>query len=492
MQAGGDTVTAPLRIGPYAVERLLGVGSFATVWLGYDRALDAHVAIKVLAENWSHDLRVRERFLDEARLLRRLEHERLIRVHAVGELPDGRPYAVLAWADGGSLRDRLAAGEIPAPTALRLLGEVCAGVAVLHRHGVVHRDLTPGNILFRSAGPGGAEQVLIADLGLAKALAAASGLTARAGTPGYMAPEQDDPGAVVDTRADVYGLGRLGIRLLAADPSQREPDQARSASARPGDPTPGRRASGGRGGARPGHRPPPGRPLPRRRDPARRVGPRERPACRARPVRVDRASGPAGSATATGPTRHRPRPGRRRLRLAGAAVVAVAAVGGVGAESGAAGSGRPVGGTYTTGPLTVALPPGWSATGATWAGQYGADGEPEPALVMSPQPRRWAADPRLPGAFVGLSASTAARTTPAGFLAERTHGDCTPAPARATRQAGVEWTVVAYRCERGRPQIVESAALHPGRPALVYVQIAPPADGGPDFVDTLLAGVHLR
>ncbi|MEK8106708.1 protein kinase [Micromonospora sp. M12] len=63
-----------------------------------------------------------------------------------------------------------------------LLGEVCAGVAVLHRHGVVHRDLTPGNILFRSAGPGGAEQVLIADLGLAKALAAASGLTARAGT----------------------------------------------------------------------------------------------------------------------------------------------------------------------------------------------------------------------------------------------------------------------------------------------------------------------
>ncbi|WP_146765333.1 serine/threonine-protein kinase, partial [Micromonospora saelicesensis] len=216
-------MTAPLRIGPYAVERLLGVGSFAMVWLGYDRALDAHVAIKVLAENWSHDLRVRERFLDEARLLRRLEHERLIRVHAVGELPDGRPYAVLAWADGGSLRDRLAAGEIPAPTALRLLGEVCAGVAVLHRHGVVHRDLTPGNILFRSAGSGGGEQVLIADLGLAKALAAASGLTARAGTPGYMAPEQDDPGAVVDTRTDVYGLGRLGIRLLAADPSSANP-----------------------------------------------------------------------------------------------------------------------------------------------------------------------------------------------------------------------------------------------------------------------------
>ncbi|MEU7848119.1 serine/threonine-protein kinase [Micromonospora parva] len=473
-------MTAPLRIGPYAIERLLGVGSFATVWLGYDRALDAHVAIKVLAENWSHDLRVRERFLDEARLLRRLEHERLIRVHALGELPDGRPYAVLAWADGGSLRDRLAAGEIPVPAALRLLGEVCAGVAVLHRHGVVHRDLTPGNILFRCAGPDGAEQVLIADLGLAKALAAASGLTARAGTPGYMAPEQDDPGAVIDTRADVYGLGRLGIRLLAADPTGVNPTS----------------------------------PDPHRRTPALRLRPdvpaavaavlaratAHRPADRypdaaTLHAALTRASDPARLANTTGAVPYRPPPrrkARRPLRLAGATMVAVAAVGAVGAESGGAGSARLVDGTYTAGPLSVALPAGWSATGATWAGQYGADGEPEPALVMSPQPRRWAADPRLPGAFVGLSASTAARTTPAGFLAERTHRDCTPAPARTTRQAGVEWIVVAYRCDRDRPQIIESAALHPGRSAVVYVQLTPPAQSGPAFVDTLLAGVHLR
>lgn len=69
-----------------------------------------------------------------------------------------------------------------------------------------------------------AEQVIIADLGLAKALAAASGLTARAGTPGYMAPEQDDPLAVVDRRADVFGLGQLGLRLLGS-PVRRRPDQ---------------------------------------------------------------------------------------------------------------------------------------------------------------------------------------------------------------------------------------------------------------------------
>ncbi|MEU0552181.1 serine/threonine-protein kinase [Micromonospora sp. NPDC005979] len=473
-------MTSPQLIGPYAIERLLGVGSFATVWLGYDAVLDARVAIKVLAENWSHDLRVRERFLDEARLLRRLEHERLIRVHTVGELPDGRPYAVLAWADRGSLRDRLAAGEIPATAALRLLGEVCAGVAVLHRNGVVHRDLTPGNVLFRSAGPEGAEQVLIADLGLAKALAAASGLTARAGTPGYMAPEQDHPGAVVDTRADVYGLGRLGVRLLAADPTgahPHRPDPPRPAPQirlRDGVP-PGVAAMLARATAyHPDDRYPDAAAL--HAALARVSGPARRPA------------GPVATSARQGPPPRRP----RRSLLTGVAVVVAVAVSQVAAEPGGTGSGRSAGDTYTTGPLTVSLPPGWSATGATWAGQYGADGEPEPALVMSPRPRRWAADPRLPGAFVGLSAATAARTTPAGFLAERTHGDCAPAPARTTRQAGVEWTVVLYACDQGRPWIVESAGLHPGGSALVYVQIAPPVGSGPEFVDTLLAGVRVR
>ncbi|MCM0676700.1 serine/threonine protein kinase, partial [Micromonospora phytophila] len=174
---------------------------------------------------------------------------------------------------------------------------------------------------------------------------------------------------------------------------------------------------------------------------------------------------------------------------------ALAAVGGTtAAEVGGTvtGTDRPAAATYTSGPITVTLPAGWRATGEQWAGQYGDDGTLEPALVMSPDPRRWAADPTLPGAFVGLSASTAARTTPAGFLAERPHAACVAQPTRATRQAGVDWVVVAFGCDRGRPVVVEAAGLGPGRAGLVYVQVAPPADSGPDFVDALLAGVRVR
>src|ERR1044071_4729577 len=131
---------APIEIGSYRIERLLGVGSFATVWLGFDPTLGARVAIKVLAENWSHDLRVRERFLDEARMLWRLNHDRIVQVHSLGELPDGGPCLVMAWAAGGSLHQRLDRAPMPVREALWLLAEICAGVGVLHDHGIVHRD----------------------------------------------------------------------------------------------------------------------------------------------------------------------------------------------------------------------------------------------------------------------------------------------------------------------------------------------------------------
>ena len=96
-----------IRIGKYLARRALGAGSFATVWLAYDELLDAEVAVKVLADNWAQHPDVRRRFIDEAKLLRRIDHERIVRVHEVDELPDGRPYFVMTWADRGTLHDRL-------------------------------------------------------------------------------------------------------------------------------------------------------------------------------------------------------------------------------------------------------------------------------------------------------------------------------------------------------------------------------------------------
>ncbi|GAA1306648.1 hypothetical protein Psi02_24400 [Planotetraspora silvatica] len=203
----------PPQIGRYRLERRLGSGAFATVWLAHDDLLDAPVAVKVMAENWAYRMDIRERFLSEARLLRRAASSGVVQVFDIGQLPDERPYFVMEHADRGTLEDRLADGPMPLVEALRLAAETAHGVAALHEAGIVHRDIKPSNVLIRSVA-GGRERVLVADLGLAKSLAQASGLTMAAGSAGYMAPEQAEPSAGIDARADVYGLGALVYHLV--------------------------------------------------------------------------------------------------------------------------------------------------------------------------------------------------------------------------------------------------------------------------------------
>ncbi|MEV6945380.1 serine/threonine-protein kinase [Streptomyces sp. NPDC051172] len=201
------------RIGRYRLERRLGTGAFGTVWLAHDDELDAPVAVKVLADNWSHRLDVRERFLAEARMLRRAGSDRVVQVYDIGELPDGRPYFVMEYADGGTLADLPAGGPLPVSEALRLTALAARGAAALHAAGIVHRDIKPSNVLLCSA-PDGVSRVLLADLGLAKSLAEASGLTQAAGSAGYRPPEQAEPGVGIDARADVYSLGAVAYHLV--------------------------------------------------------------------------------------------------------------------------------------------------------------------------------------------------------------------------------------------------------------------------------------
>ncbi|MFI5648452.1 serine/threonine-protein kinase [Kitasatospora sp. NPDC051705] len=197
------------KLGRYLLTERLGAGSFATVWKAYDPELDTEVAVKVLAENWAANADVRERFLAEARLLRRIASPRVVRVHDVGVQED-RPYFVMDYVPGGTLADRV--GRCDPQEALRLAAEAGYAVQVLHEAGVVHRDVKPSNLLLATGQVPAA--VLVADLGSAKQLADASGLTVTTGTPAYMAPEQAFQTGGFDGRADVYALAVVAYELL--------------------------------------------------------------------------------------------------------------------------------------------------------------------------------------------------------------------------------------------------------------------------------------
>ncbi len=202
------------RIGRYATRRVLGSGAFATVWLARDEELDVPVAIKVLADNWARNADVRARFVDEARLLRRISDPRVVGVHDIGTLPDDRSYFVMDFADGGTVANLV--GGVERRTALELTIETARAVQVLHDQQILHRDVKPSNLLLRRR-DSRPDQLMIADLGTAKALAEASGLTMSAGTPAYMAPEQAHGAAPLSVQSDVYGIAAVGYALLAGE-----------------------------------------------------------------------------------------------------------------------------------------------------------------------------------------------------------------------------------------------------------------------------------
>ncbi|TCO47540.1 serine/threonine protein kinase [Kribbella antiqua] len=196
----------PERIGRYALVRRVGAGGFATVWLARDEQLDAEVAVKVLSDNWIEDEDVRRRFLAEGRFLRKVDSLYVVGVHDIGEADDGRPFMVLTYADGGTLADRIKAGPLELAEVVRIITQVGKGLKHLHARGVLHRDVKPANVLFRTEPAG--DRAMLSDLGLGKSLAEVSRITMPGGTPSYVAPEQVR-GERLDPRADLYSLGAV-------------------------------------------------------------------------------------------------------------------------------------------------------------------------------------------------------------------------------------------------------------------------------------------
>jgi serine/threonine-protein kinase len=186
--------------GRYRLVERLGAGGMSVVWRGYDEVLGRPVAVKLLAAQLTKDPDLRGRVRREARAAARLSHPNITNVYDYGEAPDGTPYVVMELVDGQSLAQRMASGPLPWASAVRVAAQVASALAAAHAQGLVHRDVTPANVMLSRGG------VKVVDFGIAAV--AGERDAAVLGTPSYLAPEQR-AGGPAQAATDVYALGLL-------------------------------------------------------------------------------------------------------------------------------------------------------------------------------------------------------------------------------------------------------------------------------------------
>ena len=201
----------------YRLERELGQGGMATVYLAEDLKHHRKVAVKVLRPELAATLGP-DRFLREIQIAAQLQHPHILPLLDSGEA-QGFLYYVMPFIEGESLRDRLTRkGELPVSEATRLLRDVADALSYAHGRGVVHRDIKPDNVMLSG------RHALVVDFGVAKAVSEATGrqslttVGVALGTPAYMSPEQASADPHVDHRADIYALGAMGYELLTGQP----------------------------------------------------------------------------------------------------------------------------------------------------------------------------------------------------------------------------------------------------------------------------------
>ncbi len=227
----------PARVGPYVLESELGRGGMGVVHRAFDERLHRHVALKALPSTLFASPEGRARFEREARALARVNHPNVATIFGIESADDGMVLLVLEHIEGEDLAARTARGALALPEALALGREIAAGLAAVHRAGLVHRDLKPANVMITTEG-----RAKLLDFGLARALepatSASPGDAARdaerttevIGTPGFMSPEQlaGDP---LDERSDVFAWGCVLFECLTGQRAFDGPDSgARSAA----------------------------------------------------------------------------------------------------------------------------------------------------------------------------------------------------------------------------------------------------------------------
>ncbi|MCP5498273.1 MAG: protein kinase [Leptospiraceae bacterium] len=202
----------------FKIEKKIGRGGMATVYLGEQLALDRKIVVKLLSEEYSEDNEIRERFLQEARTPARIKHPNLVEVIDVG-IHEGRPFYIMEYLPGGSLSDKLSEYKVqnkafPHRDALYIISKVLIALDYCHNNRLSsHRDIKPDNIMFRATG-----EPVIVDFGIAKVAGEFRTQTRMTlGTANYMSPEQCRGTKDIDGRSDVYAVGIMLFELLTGD-----------------------------------------------------------------------------------------------------------------------------------------------------------------------------------------------------------------------------------------------------------------------------------
>ena len=201
-----------IQIPNYTIQKVIGRGGMALVYLAVQDMLSREVALKVLLPDMVKDDNLRKSFLNEGKIVASLDHPNIVSIYDIGVVEDSIFYMTMEYISGGTLKEKLLTNQFSYKEALKILEDIAEGLSYAHDKSYIHRDIKPGNILFRDDG-----SAVLTDFGIAKLQDSSGDLTRlglTVGTAQYMSPEQAKS-SKIDSRADIYSLGLVFFEILS-------------------------------------------------------------------------------------------------------------------------------------------------------------------------------------------------------------------------------------------------------------------------------------